>query len=112
MAVVEVRLEDVLVDGVALLGIDLSRVLLWEPVQGLLHGDANGRPCALLLAPVEHELLALRMARTSSATRFTCRSSPGLRSGPGRVSRSRIASCSSVRPAETARASSSTGSDS
>ena len=28
--------------------------------RGLLDRDADGRPCALLLAPVEHELLALQ----------------------------------------------------
>ncbi len=57
--VVPVGLEDVLVDGVALLGIDLPRVLLGKPVQGLLDRDAHGGACLLLLAPVEDELLAL-----------------------------------------------------
>ena len=59
MAVVEVRLEHVLVDGVALLRVDLARVLLGKPVEGLLDRDAHRSPGALLLAPVEHELLAL-----------------------------------------------------
>src|SRR5947207_176041 len=48
-----------LVDGVALLRIDLARVLVRESVQRLLDGDADCGPCALLLAPIKYELLAL-----------------------------------------------------
>src|SRR5690348_17109598 len=59
MAIIEVRLEHVLVDGVALLRIDLARVLVRETVEYLLDRDAYRGSCLLLLAPIKYELLSL-----------------------------------------------------
>lgn len=59
VSVVEVRIEHVLVDGVALLRIDLARVLVRETIQRLLDRDAHCGSCLLPLGPIKYELLSL-----------------------------------------------------
>src|SRR5258706_14031634 len=57
VTIVPVRLEDVLVDDLALLRIDLTGALVGAAIQGLLNGNSNGGPGLLLLSPVQDELV-------------------------------------------------------
>ena len=83
MSVIEVRLEHVLVDGLALLRVDRSRVLVREAVQRLLDGDADPGSRPLLLAPVKYELLALEDSQNLLGDSLDLRLLVGVRSGPG-----------------------------
>src|SRR4051794_14194833 len=56
VSVIEVRLEHMLVDRVALLGIQLTRKLFRQPIQRFFNGHTHGGAGPLLLAPVDHEL--------------------------------------------------------
>src|SRR6266542_1320004 len=55
----EVRLEDMVVDGLALPAKDLGSVRGGEPVERLFDAQPDGCPRLLTLPPVEHQLFPL-----------------------------------------------------
>src|SRR5437870_7372020 len=56
-AVVPIAIEDVLVDGVALLRIQLTREYLGQPIKCFLDCNSHCRSRPLLLPPIQHELV-------------------------------------------------------